>query len=173
MAFIEIDPKEFDEKIVDLFDRAWGLAMAGDSPEHCNAMTIGWGNIGVIWGKPATSVYIRESRYTKGFFDACDTFSVAFLPDELHDKHKVFGTMSGRDVNKTELTGLTPIMVDGTPLYEESALVFICRKVYADVLDHEHFVDETAYSRYYGGPSTEGDLHTMYIAYVEKILRKE
>lgn len=173
MAFVEIDPAEFDERIVDLYDRAWGLAMAGDSPEHCNAMTIGWGNVGVIWGKPAATVYIRESRFTKEFFDACDTFSVAFLPPELHDKHKVFGSMSGRDVNKTELTGLTPIMVDGTPLYEESALVFICRKAYADVLDAEHYVDAEARRRYYGHPSTQGDEHTMYIGYIEKILRKE
>ena len=173
MAFREIDPKDFDESIFDLFDRAWGLAMAGTSPEHCNAMTIGWGQIGQFWGKPASTVFIRESRFTKEFFDACETFSVAFLPDELRDKHKVFGTMSGRDVNKTELTGLTPIIVDGTPLYEESALVFICRKAYVNVVDHEHFVDQTAYKRYYEKGVDKDDFHTMYIAYVEKILRKE
>ena len=173
MAFVEIDPAEFDERIVDLYDRAWGLAMAGDSPEHCNAMTIGWGNVGVIWGKPATTVYIRESRFTKEFFDACDTFSVAFLPPALHDKHKVFGSMSGRDVNKTELTGLTPIMVENTPIYEESDIVLICRKAYANVLDAEHYIDQEARRRYYGHPATEGDEHTMYIGYIEKILRKE
>ena len=80
--------------------------------------------------------------------------------------------MSGRDVNKTELTGLTPIMVDGTPLYEESSLVFLCRKAYVDVLEHANFVDETAYSRYYDRGADHDDWHTMYIAYVEKILQK-
>lgn len=173
MAFVEVDPREFDESIFDLLDRKWGLVMAGTSPEHCNAMTIGWGQIGQFWGKPASTVYVRESRFTKEFLDACDTFSVAFLPDELHHTHKVFGTMSGRDVNKTELTGLTPIMIDGTPLYEESQLVFLCRKAYADVLEHSNFVDETAYRRYYEKSSDKDDWHTMYIAYIEKILRKE
>ncbi|HQE70268.1 MAG TPA: hypothetical protein PK071_04030 [Atopobiaceae bacterium] len=173
MGFIEIDPHEFDERIVDLLGREWGLAMAGTSPEHCNAMTIGWGQIGMFWGKPASTVFIRSSRFTKEFFDTCDTFSVAFLPPELHDKHRVFGTMSGRDVDKTELTGLTPIMVDGTPFYGESALVFICRKAYVDTVDHGNFVDTAAYRRYYERGTDHDDWHTMYIAYVEKILRKE
>ncbi|RVU97477.1 flavin reductase family protein [Coriobacteriales bacterium OH1046] len=173
MGFIEVDPRKFDESIFDLLDRSWGLAMAGTAPEHCNAMTIGWGQIGMFWGRPASTVFIRESRFTKEFIDACDTFSVAFLPPELHGKHKVFGTMSGRDVDKTELTGLTPIMIDGTPLYEESMLVFLCRKAYVDTVDHKNFVDETAYRRYYDRGADRDDWHSMYIAYVEKILRKE
>ena len=172
MAFIEVDPKDFDQSIFELLDRDWGLAMAGTSPEHCNAMTIGWGQIGQFWGKPASTVFVRASRFTKEYLDTCDTFSVAFLPPELHHTHKVFGTMSGRDVNKTELTGLTPVMIDGTPLYEESALVFLCRKAYVDVLEHANFVDETVYSRYYDRGADHDDWHTMYIAYVEKILRK-
>ena len=28
-------------------------------------MTIGWGGIGVEWGKPVFIAYVRESRYTK------------------------------------------------------------------------------------------------------------
>ena len=173
MAFVEVDPFEFESRIIGLFGRRWALAMAGSSPEDCNAMTIEWGGVGMIWGKPAATVYIRESRYTKVFIDANDTFAVAFLPEELHDKHKVFGTMSGRDVNKTELTGLTPIMVENTPIYEESDIVLICRKAYANVLDAEHYIDQEARRRYYGHPATEGDEHTMYIGYIEKILRKE
>lgn len=173
MAFVEIDPLEFDEPIIGLLEKEWALAMAGTSPDDCNAMTIEWGHIGNIWGSPSATIYIRGSRYTKQFVDANDTFSMCFLPTELHDKHKVFGTMSGRDVNKSQLTGLTPVMVDDTPIYEESRLVFVCRKVFASVLDREHFVGESRASRFYAHSETENDLHTMYIGFIEKILRKE
>ena len=173
MGFVEVNPYEFDEPIIGLLENEWALAMAGTSPEDCNAMTIEWGQIGNIWGSPAATMYIRGSRYTKSFIDSCDTFSVGFLPSDMHDKHKIFGSMSGRDVNKTQLSGLTPIMVDGTPLYEESQLVFICRKVFATVLQREDFIGESSGSRFYRNAKSEDDLHTMYIAFIEKILRKE
>lgn len=173
MAFIEMDPHSFNERIIDLLDREWGLAMAGSAPNHCNAMTIGWGQVGVFWGKPAATVFVRESRFTKELFDEHDTFSIVFLPEDLHGTHRVFGSMSGRDVNKTELTGLTPIMIDGTPVYEEASLALVCRKAYADVVDRAHFIDPDAYSRYYGHGANLDDFHTMYIGYVEKILRRE
>nr|MCR4870827.1 hypothetical protein [Atopobiaceae bacterium] len=76
MAFIEVDPKDFDQSIFELLDRDWGLAMAGTSPERCNAMTIGWGQIGQFWGKPASTIFVRASRFTKEYLDTCDTFSV-------------------------------------------------------------------------------------------------
>ena len=173
MAFVEVNPYELDEPIIGLLENEWALAMAGASVESCNAMTIEWGQIGNIWGSPAATIYIRGSRFTKRLIDECDTFSMCFLPHELHDLHKIFGTMSGRDVNKTQLSGLTPIMVDGTPLYEESQLVFVCRKVYANVLERENFIGESSGSRFYRNAKSEEDLHTMYIAFIERILRRE
>ena len=49
---------------------------------------------------------------------------------------------------------------------------FLCRKAYVDVLEHANFVDETVYSRYYDRGADHDDWHTMYIAYVEKILQR-
>ena len=42
------------------------LLAAGDK-EKSNAMTIGWGGIGTLWGRTALTVYVAEKRYTKEF----------------------------------------------------------------------------------------------------------
>ena len=42
------------------------LLCAGDK-EKSNAMTIGWGGIGTLWGRTALTVYVAEKRYTKVF----------------------------------------------------------------------------------------------------------
>ena len=40
------------------------LLAAGDK-EKSNAMTIGWGGIGTLWGRTALTVYVAEKRYTR------------------------------------------------------------------------------------------------------------
>ena len=41
-----------------------------------NTMTIGWGSLGVVWGKPVFSVLVRPSRYTFDLLEASGEFSV-------------------------------------------------------------------------------------------------
>ena len=42
-------------------------------------MTVSWGAMGFMWGKPS-SPYIRPQRYTKEFVDTRDTFTLSFYP---------------------------------------------------------------------------------------------
>ena len=51
------------------------LLAAGDK-EKSNAMTIGWGGIGTLWGRTALTVYVAEKRYTKEFLDKAEYFTV-------------------------------------------------------------------------------------------------
>ena len=44
------------------------LLASGDKTKS-NAMTIGWGGIGTLWGRTAMTVYVAEKRYTKSFMD--------------------------------------------------------------------------------------------------------
>ncbi len=39
--------------------------IAAGTKEKSNAMTIGWGGIGTLWGRTALTVYVAEKRYTK------------------------------------------------------------------------------------------------------------
>ena len=51
------------------------LLCAGDATKS-NAMTIGWGGIGTLWGRTAMTVYVADQRYTKQFLDSSDYFTV-------------------------------------------------------------------------------------------------
>ena len=54
---------EFTTDIFSLYDKTWGLLCAGTMAKH-NAMTISWGGMGTLWGKPVVTVYVRPNRHT-------------------------------------------------------------------------------------------------------------
>ena len=60
-GFKKFDVKEdFTENGFQWFRDA-ELVAAGDKEKH-NAMTIGWGGIGTLWGHTALTVYVAEKR---------------------------------------------------------------------------------------------------------------
>ena len=82
------------------FDQDWGLVTAG-TKEKFNSMTISWGGMGTLWGKPVITIYIKPSRYTMKFLTKENRFTVSFFPKELKRKiHSVMGGQSGRDLDK-------------------------------------------------------------------------
>ena len=68
---------QFDTDIFAQFDKKWALLTAGDK-EKFNTMTISWGGLGTLWGKPVATVYVRKSRYTHEFMDREDYFTLSF-----------------------------------------------------------------------------------------------
>ena len=75
-----------------------------------NTMVIGWGTVGILWGKPVCIVYVRESRFTRELLDANPEFTVNF-PAGPYDKNifQICGSKSGRDMDKIAVSGLTPV----------------------------------------------------------------
>ena len=61
--FGRIDPKELNQNVFSMIGEQWMLVTAGTA-ERCNTMTASWGGLGVLWGKPVATVYIRPQRYT-------------------------------------------------------------------------------------------------------------
>lgn len=59
--------------------------------------------------------------------------------------------------------------IDTTPAFEESKLTIICKKLYAQELDPQCFIEKNIDKQFY----PEKDYHTLYIAEVEKILIRE
>lgn len=57
----------------ELIGKDWMLISAGTA-EKWNTMTASWGGVGVMWGKPSATCYIRQSRYTKTFVDEFRVF---------------------------------------------------------------------------------------------------
>ena len=79
------------------------------------------------------------------------------------------GTASGRDENKIEKAGLTVEHEDGIPVFKEAETVIICRKLYAQPLEEQFFIDKDSDKECY----PDKDYHTMYVGEIEKVFVKE
>lgn len=158
MAFtkINIDKQSFNP--FDLIGKQWMLISAG-TEEKWNTMTASWGGVGVIWGKPSATCYIRHSRYTKEFVDNSGYFTLSFLRDGYRDALSVLGSKSGRDMDKMHDSGLTPTFVDGQPTFAEAELVLVCRKRCKSEIAPEDILQQETLDKWYG----DQDYHTMYI----------
>ena len=112
MSLKQIEANTLTFNPFEKLSKQWALVSAG-SLDKFNMMTVSWGAVGVIWGKPSATVYIRHSRYTKEFVDAGDTFVLTFLKDGHRDALNTLGSKSGRDMDKMQGSGLTPAAVAG------------------------------------------------------------
>ena len=160
----QISPKEIPDNLIKAISDEWMLISAGDENGY-NMMTASWGFAGEMWGNDSVIAMIRPQRYTMKFVEENDYFTLSFYGDKK-DIHKVCGSQSGRDVNKTELTGLTPVFSDDTVYFEEARLVLICKKQYLDTLKKECFIDNEPLKWY------DNDFHNMVIGKIEKVLIK-
>lgn len=138
-----IDVKALSVQSYSLFEEQWLLLTSGDfAAGDFNTMTISWGSLGVMWNKPFVQVVVRPGRYTYGFIERYDTFSLCALPEQYHQALSLLGTKSGRDGDKIAESGLTPTAASriAAPVFAEAELVLECRKMYWQDLDPQHFL---------------------------------
>lgn len=148
-----------------------GLLLCAGDAQGANAMTIGWGGLGTLWGRPALTVYVRQGRYTHQFMERGRYFTVMrFADNEVVD---YMGSHSGRDGDKAAALGLTLAYTkNGAPYYKEASMVIECRLVAATELTEATFRDELPRSQY--APSgDDGGLHTEYIGEVVGAMKKK
>ena len=116
--------------------------LAAGTPERFNMMTVGWGGLGALWGMPMAAVFVRPSRYTLEFVDQNPLFALSFFGDGQKEALARLGSLSGRDIDKMNDSGLTPTFVDGAPAFSEARLVLVCRKMYRQTMDLSLVTDE-------------------------------
>ena len=159
----QIDPKKIEENTFRLIGSCM-LVTAG-APGSFNTMTAGWGGLGVLWSKDICFCLIRPVRHTYAFMERSDTYSLCFFEEEYRDALTFCGTKSGRDVDKVERTGLTPVLDDGPIYFEQARLVFQCRKIYFHDLIPANFRDPGIESFY-----PQKDYHRMYVGEITRAL---
>lgn len=161
----EIKAKEIKDNIIKLIADEWMLVASGDESGY-NMMTASWGCMGEMWGKDIAVTVIRPQRYTYGFMEKNDMFTLSFYGDKK-DIHAVCGKKSGRDINKAKEAGLTPVFDSGTVYFDEARLVLVCKKLYASDMKEENFIDKNCLKWY------NNDFHRMYAGEIVKVLVKE
>lgn len=156
---------EFKADSFEIFDRQWALLTAGDEADF-NTMTVSWGGLGTIWGKPVATVYVKPIRHTHSYMERNDYFTLSFFPERFKKALSLLGTLSGRDCDKVAKSGLTPLFVAHGVTFREAEVTLLCKKIYRQELDLSAVPQEAA-ERYY---RTE-PVHTMYLGEVLSILR--
>ena len=165
--FEKIDPKALDQNVFSLIGDQWMLITAGNQ-DQCNTMTASWGGLGVLWGKPVATVYIRPQRYTLEFVEREDTFTLCFFGEEYRKALALCGSKSGRDMDKVKECGFTVSTAEGALYFEEADLVLVCKKAYWQDMDPTHFLDGEIDGKWY----PQKDYHRIFIGEILEVLRK-
>jgi flavin reductase (DIM6/NTAB) family NADH-FMN oxidoreductase RutF len=164
-----ISPEEFDSSPFRLIGKEWMLITAPDESKESgvNAMTASWGGLGVLWNTPVATIYVRPQRHTYSLLENNERISLCFLGDGHRKDLAQCGSKSGKDFDKILECGLKVDEIDGVKVISDSQTVMVCKKLYADDLKEEKFIDRSHLSHY------NGDFHRFYVLEIEKILVKE
>lgn len=164
MAFKSIDIRQIKESAVQMIADDWALVTAG-TQDGFNTMTVSWGGLGEIWGKDAAFIFIRPQRYTFGFLEENDRFTISFFGAAHRKALALCGSKSGRDTDKVAEAGLTPVFDGGTTYFAEASLVLKCRKMAKYDLTPDGFLDDGIEANYNGA-----GYHRMFVAEIEETL---
>ncbi len=120
------------------------MVTCADAEGKPNIITVGWAGT-VNSEPPMLSVSVRKERYSYNLIKDKGQFAVNLATQKLAYATDLCGVKSGRDVNKFELTGLTPekASVIDVPIIKECPVSLEC--VVKNVLElgsHDMFVAE-------------------------------
>jgi flavin reductase (DIM6/NTAB) family NADH-FMN oxidoreductase RutF len=169
--WIETHIREFSDSPVARIADDWMLITCGNTTEekgNWNTMTASWGGLGVLWGKNVAFMFIRPTRFTYALANDNALFTLSFFDASYRRALEVCGAKSGRDTDKAEASGLTPIAFsDGGIAFQEAEEVIACRKLYVHDFDPRQFLDSSIETLY-----PLKDYHRMFIGEVLSLRRK-
>lgn len=122
------------------------LVSVADPAGRQNIFTVAWAGT-VCSDPPMVSISVRPERYSYGMIKETGEFVINLTTEELAFATDYCGVVSGRDVDKFEETGLTPIRakVVKAPMVKESPVNIEC--VVEDVKalgTHDMFIAKVA-----------------------------
>jgi len=163
---------EGGEALREALAQGGAFIVAVDANGKANPMTIGWGQIGVVWSRPVFTAYVRASRYTRECLRTAQTFTINVpRPGELKDELTFCGTKSGRDVDKAADCGLTliPGQAVETPIIDRCAVYYECRVAARTQQERADFSANDILSKYY----PDGDHHLIVFGEIVAAYRAE
>lgn len=142
------------------------LLTSSDEDGVPNVMTIGWGNPGIVWGRPVFVVMVRPSRFTFPNIEATGEFVVNVPTPDMDDVCQYCGSVSGRDEPKFQESGITPRAGHAVqvPRIEECIMHYECRVLQRNDLI-ESQLDAAVRDEFY----SMGDFHRVYYGEVLEV----
>ncbi|MGL4990522.1 MAG: flavin reductase [Sarcina sp.] len=163
----EMAQELFNENVFKTIGSDW-LLFTAEKDGKVNTMTASWGGLGIMWNKKVAYIFVRPQRYTKEFIDGSDRLSISVLPNRFRKELSYLGTVSGRDEDKIAKSNLTIEKYEDVPYFEEARLVLVCKKLFAQAIEEESFIEKDLIDKWY----PKKDFHIMYVVEIEKILEK-
>lgn len=146
------------------------ILVSGNYETGYNGMTVSWGGFGVLWNSNVFYLFVRKSRYSHEIIDKSDRITLSFLSDKYNDAKKIFGTLSGRDIDKFNKTGLHHTYeVDYDGYYIPEADYVLRGKVLASFDLHKKDIPQDIKDKFY----KDDDIHTMYVCKIIDYLVNE
>jgi flavin reductase (DIM6/NTAB) family NADH-FMN oxidoreductase RutF len=164
---MECKPISFEQFLAQpfkLWEPDWLLLTSGElDTGNFNCMTISWGSLGIMWGKPFIMVVVRPHRYTYQFMEQYPTFTVCAFPEHFHRSLSLLGSKSGRDGDKISEAGLSPqaSTLVASPSYAEAELIIECEKMYWHDYQPNNFLDQGIDRNY-----PKKDYHRSYFGHI-------
>ena len=170
MPKIETKYTDYLQETMDVMGHGGILLATQDAEGKPNAMTIGWGTIGIIWSKTIFIVLVRPSRYTYDLIEDIDDFTVNVPPPELKDEVLFCGTVSGRDHDKFAEENLTaaPGKRVKSPIIEECVIHYECKVVHNNDVIPGALLPEIVSEAY-----PKGDFHRLYFGEILAVYADE
>jgi flavin reductase (DIM6/NTAB) family NADH-FMN oxidoreductase RutF len=133
MAKKKIDALDYAKEILTALPK--GILLNTKAEDKVNSMVIGWGSIGIEWGRPIFTAYVREGRHTMSLIEKNPEFTISVPLEGAFDANiiKACSAKSGRDIDKIKEAGLTleePEVIS-VPGLREFALTLECKLVLA------------------------------------------
>ena len=142
-----------------------GILITTKNGDFVNAMTIGWGHIGIEWSRPIFVAYVRESRHTKTMLENNGEFTIN-VPMGDFDRNilAVCGRKSGRDMDKIKELGLHLVESDvvSVPGIAELPLTLECKVIYKQKQDLSAIPDDIIKTYYPADNTGFQDYHYAY-----------
>ena len=118
------------------------LVSCGESPEEYNLLTVAWTGT-VCTNPPMCYISVRKERHSYDIIRRTGEFVINLTTEELARATDWCGVRSGRNENKWEAMGLTPMVTEHVkaPIVAESPLSICCRvRQVVELGSHDMFI---------------------------------
>ena len=134
----EINPFDYAGDIFKALPK--GILLTSEAEDCVNAMTIGWGTLGIEWGVPIFAAYVRTGRFTHELLERTGEFTICVPYGDKFSKEAAkaigfCGSHSGHDLDKIAKLGVHFVEAEiiRPPAIKELPLTLECRVVFSQV----------------------------------------
>lgn len=145
------------EKNIEVLSK--GAFLTTKTGNKVNSMSIAWGSIGFMWGKPIFMVMVRPQRYTYGIIEKTNEFTVTIPYKKMNKEIEFLGKNSGKDINKLLELKIDTVESEkiNTPILAVEGMHFECKVVYKTKMNEKNLEEAIKRDKY-----PLEDYHTLY-----------